>query len=118
MKKLIFCLLVALVFFTSYKNPKQIEISNGKDGGTTYTIYNNVNGLVDFMYGVCGPIAAGQIFPSKSIDVFVKAGQSQLMNFRGPFGAPYCHCSARTLVGSKDKKTESITLVYKDFCDQ
>ena len=63
-------------------------------------------------------LAAGDIMPSKSLSVFVKAGQTQEMDFRGPFGASYCHCYTQLLVGRSDVKAETITLIYSNFCDQ
>jgi len=96
-----------------------VTFNQGQNGvaGTKYTIWNHTNGLVQYMYGDCGPIAAGSINPSQSHTEFVKAGTNTKMSFRGAYGASYCHCAIRTLTGSADKDEDVIILEYKDFCD-
>ena len=109
-----FFVFVSMTLFTGFR---QVNIINNSDEGTTFTVINQVNGLVDYMYGDCQPLPAGQIMPSKNITVFVKSGTIQKMSFRGPFGATYCHCAVKMLTGDAKNSTSTITLSYSDFCD-
>ena len=115
MKKAISPIFILIVL--SILSFKTISKRINSDAGTTFTIINQVNGLVDYMYGDCQPLPAGQIMPSKSITVFVKSGSTQKMSFRGPFSAGYCHCAVKMLTGNAQTQSLTVTLSYGDFCD-